>query len=367
MKLNELAQILEDGRMLLTWKKVTLGFDGFIDSIVRIKKQESPDSGSKHMDEMREFGNYILLKGGKSFALGLEEVTKKVGGNVPIMATALSSFDLQIHCIASLGFPNLNPIFEPLAGKATVHSYANPGSGIAVEFKSGKMLLGIMDELTSVTWQMLRDRIGFDTLVRTFTNGDVIALLNWTELDYCSDIWKGILKDVLPKAMFKQKPLFFFDLGDCSSKSKSSILEALNLIKDFGRYGNVTLSVNQNECETLYALFFPKVSSRNLHDSGSDLYGKLDVNCLVIHTREKAMAWQTNEFSDCDSFLCNDPKLLTGAGDNFNAGFCLGHLLELSLANSLLLAHATSGCYIRSGKSPDAGELIHFLKQQKSD
>ena len=48
------------------------------------------------------------------------------------------------------------------------------------------------------------------------------------------------------------------------------------------------------------------------------------------------------------------PKISTGAGDHFNAGFCLGRVLGFWLAESLCAGVATSGYYVRTGE-PDGG------------
>jgi sugar/nucleoside kinase (ribokinase family) len=54
------------------------------------------------------------------------------------------------------------------------------------------------------------------------------------------------------------------------------------------------------------------------------------------------------------------PKISTGAGDHFNAGFCLGRVLGFSLRESLCIGAATSGYYVRTAKSPTAAELVEF-------
>ena len=56
------------------------------------------------------------------------------------------------------------------------------------------------------------------------------------------------------------------------------------------------------------------------------------------------------------------PKITTGAGDHFNAGFCIGRLLGLDLAGSLQLGVATSGYYVRHAVSPKLEEMERFLK-----
>ena len=56
------------------------------------------------------------------------------------------------------------------------------------------------------------------------------------------------------------------------------------------------------------------------------------------------------------------PNITTGAGDHFNAGFCVGRMLGLGLAESLQTGVATSGFYVRSAKSPAAADLVKFLR-----
>jgi sugar/nucleoside kinase (ribokinase family) len=56
------------------------------------------------------------------------------------------------------------------------------------------------------------------------------------------------------------------------------------------------------------------------------------------------------------------PKITTGAGDHFNAGFCVGRMLGLDLAASLQIGVATSGFYVRQAKSPRLEDLKKFLQ-----
>jgi sugar/nucleoside kinase (ribokinase family) len=58
---------------------------------------------------------------------------------------------------------------------------------------------------------------------------------------------------------------------------------------------------------------------------------------------------------------CPNPKKSTGAGDRFNAGFCLGLALLLADADSLALGCAASGFFVRNARSASCQELIGFL------
>jgi sugar/nucleoside kinase (ribokinase family) len=56
------------------------------------------------------------------------------------------------------------------------------------------------------------------------------------------------------------------------------------------------------------------------------------------------------------------PLITTGAGDHFNAGFCLAKLLGLDNELSLLTGVTTSGFYVRTAKSPGVADLVEMLR-----
>ncbi|MEN6622079.1 MAG: hypothetical protein ABFD50_11065 [Smithella sp.] len=58
--------------------------------------------------------------------------------------------------------------------------------------------------------------------------------------------------------------------------------------------------------------------------------------------------------------FCSRPKLTTGAGNNFNAGFILGQMLGCSDKECLLLGNANSGFYVRKTRNVSYEELIYF-------
>ncbi|MFA9480317.1 hypothetical protein ACERK3_18760 [Phycisphaerales bacterium AB-hyl4] len=61
-------------------------------------------------------------------------------------------------------------------------------------------------------------------------------------------------------------------------------------------------------------------------------------------------------------FVAN-PRLSTGAGDNVNAGICLGLLADLSVEQALCTGTATSGYYVRNGASPSLDQLAAFCDE----
>jgi sugar/nucleoside kinase (ribokinase family) len=92
-------------------------------------------------------------------------------------------------------------------------------------------------------------------------------------------------------------------------------------------------------------------------------YDKLGIYCLVVHPVKSASCCIGGEVFYVDGPYCEKPVLTTGAGDNFNAGFCLGQSLGLTPMSSLTLGVSTSGFYVRNGKSPAYDDVIGFAKQ----
>jgi ketohexokinase len=102
---------------------------------------------------------------------------------------------------------------------------------------------------------------------------------------------------------------------------------------------------------------------------------KLNIYGVVIHPRKSAAAalrvgdaGGTGGVETGRYFgpFTAKPKLSTGAGDNFNAGFCLAQLAGLSVQESVCCGTHTSGFYVRNAHSPSLTELADFLDDPPS-
>jgi sugar/nucleoside kinase (ribokinase family) len=82
---------------------------------------------------------------------------------------------------------------------------------------------------------------------------------------------------------------------------------------------------------------------------------------VVIHPRRGAAAATEHHSAKFAGPFVQQPKISTGAGDHFNAGFCLGDVLGLSLEGSLCAGCATSGHYVRTAQSPTILQLADFI------
>jgi sugar/nucleoside kinase (ribokinase family) len=166
---------------------------------------------------------------------------------------------------------------------------------------------------------------------------------------------------VLANKTIQQDQQFFFDLSDCSKRRAEAISSAIKLIEQFGNYGKVTLSLNRNEANILYNTFFNDTPPADLQATGNKLFTRLNIDTLIIHNSKISVAWDSDGVYVNEPIFIAEPKISTGAGDNFNAGYCMGKLLGLDVEASLMMANATSNIYINTGESPGIEALSSYF------
>ena len=342
----------------------TIGFDGFVDSIVKlVKRKDGNGQPIEYFNTKEDWGNYILEKKSGNFSVELQQQNIKTGGNMPNMAAALAKLGVPVNCVGAMGYPVIDPLFRKLPAPCKHYSFAAPGTCQAIEFDDGKMMLAGMDELNKADWKMVKERIPIAMLIKIFDDAQLIGLLNWGELTASTSYWNGLLQEVLPFCNTNKNKIFFVDLSDCSSRTKDEMTAALSLLKKIAAYGKVILSVNHNESIFIHNTLFEGITRYdNIKMFGEKLFATLQVDTLLLHNRDKAVAFRANEFAEKESFFIETPKLLTGAGDNFNAGFCFAQLMDCCLEDSLLIAHLISSYYIKNGASAGWNDLMDALK-----
>ena len=363
-KLRQIYDHLQNAPQLLASKKVAAGFDGFVDSIVKVVNYKTENSGTVFFNTIGEFGSYISAKSGSGFSLESEELVQKLGGNMPIMANAMAQMGISVNCTGAFGIPTIAPAFAGMHSNCQLFSYTNPGFTTAMEFADGKIMLAQMTDLNHSDWNTIKSAIGLEKLTEIFTLSDLVCLVNWSELDHSNHIWQGLLTDIFAnQGTDSTAKQFFFDLSDCSKRSAEAIQSALKLITQFGRYGEVTLSLNRNEANILYKTLINDTPPTDIQLTGNELFTRLKIDTLIIHSSKISAAWDSNGTYISEPDFIAKPLISTGAGDNFNAGFCMAMLMGLPPEPSLIMANLTSNIYITTGKSPGIDTLIAYISK----
>lgn len=342
-----------------------LGFDACIDILVRIVKDKEENEITGYFTDSSQFGDFLINLDNKSCGLELQTKLSKIGGNMVITSNALGNLGIKVECAGTFGFPDILPVFRTMSPYCSLHTIGETISATALEFNNSKVIMFDPGPYNNLTWAGIRDHLGAEQIKNMISGKDLVSFLNWSEIDNSSDIWEGMLSEILPEIRKPGvKPIFFSDISDCSRKSKFEIKRAVDLLGRFRDYFTVSLSLNQNEADLI-------AKALDLSESHGDveflkqLYKVINVDTLIVHRTKDAIAYDGESFEKCETFFCAEPKILTGGGDNFNAGFCLALLKNLNLYQSLLVANAVSGSYVKNGISPGVNELIQFIKPSR--
>jgi hypothetical protein len=363
-QLMYLLELLKDAEAKLASQKIAAGLDGFVDSIVKVINYKNADTEPVFFQTIEAFGNYIVGKKGSGFSLESEELFQKLGGNMPIMANAMACMGTQVSCIGAFGVPAIVPVFSGMHSNCKLFSYTNPGLTTAIEFTDGKMMLAQMTDLNHAQWASIKQALSLEKIIAIYQESDLVCLVNWSELDNSNDIWAGILQEVVvPQEKIHRDKQFFFDLSDCSKRSVAAVETALGLIKQFNRYGGVTLSLNRNEAGLIYQTCFTEMAGEDWEATGARLFGHLNIDTLIIHSAKNSMAWDQKGFYLSEPVFIADPMISTGAGDNFNAGFCIARLLGGNVGGSIELANIAAGLYMRTGESTSLKRLQAYISE----
>ncbi|MDR3239838.1 MAG: hypothetical protein LBT44_07095 [Clostridiales bacterium] len=340
-----------------------VGVDGFIDEIIHVVDQRQDFDHFTRVSQIEDLGGRIIKASGLSANFELVVQQTKLGGNGPIFSNALIEYGVRLTYIGAIGQAGVHPVFQPMAEKAAmVYPLCEPGHTDALEFNDGKLMLGKITRLNAITWRRFKEVLGAPPKMASLL-GDcrLMGMENWTMIPHMSEIWRGFIEEVFPfMPDAEAKPLAFFDLADPEKRTKEDILEALQLIGLFQKKFEAILGLNEKELYEIAAVL--DIESSDLRSAAQAVYDKLGIYCLAVHPVKEAVCCLRGQYFQADGPYCARPVLTTGAGDNFNAGFCLAQALGFSPMNSLLLGVSTSGYYVRHGKSPDIAHMLIFLQ-----
>lgn len=344
-----------------------VGLDGFVDKIVTpVDKRHGLQQNFDAIETIDALGSRISAAAGKSANIELFPRFDKLGGNGPIMANAHVSLGLAVRYIGALGHPSIDPVFEEFACKTNAVSLANPGITTALEFKDGKLMLGNTSSLEEIDFPRIIEVTGEGAFIDMLAKAELVSIVNWTMIPKMTSILLEMVERIMPNLPPIDTRNFFFDLTDPAKRSAEDIREVLRVISRFQAHTEVTLGLNYNEalqvCETM-DLKGGEKDEESLCRMATEIRRKLEIACVVIHPTDSASCatkdgawWTPGPYTE-------NPKITTGAGDHFNAGFSAARLCGFSPLTSLALATCTSGHYVRTAESPSTNQVVELLRQ----
>lgn len=343
-----------------------LGFDGFVDTICDVVETRHSAGSYSRIPTLRAFGERIALAAGKSANVEIVPTLVKLGGNGPIMANALCALDLSVTYCGMTGHPFPHDVFAEFSTRARLLPICDPAFTDAYEFDDGKLIVGKHATVAQVSWDSIEKNVGRDAFSSAWHHARFVGIVNWTMLPFMTGLWQAMQSE-LPHA--GERKMLFFDLADPEKRAREDIFQALETIAAFQEHHDVVLGLNEKEAlQVAQTLDIATPLGDVLdHQSAPELAGairaRLEIGVVVIHPTRFAAAASAGDAACVDGPWIASPLISTGAGDHFNAGFCLGQLLGASLAQSLQIGVGTSGFYVRSAQSPSKTDLAAFLEE----
>ncbi|MDQ7013635.1 MAG: carbohydrate kinase family protein [Planctomycetota bacterium] len=367
------------------------GFDGFLDSIIRVVDRR----GSMALEDfapistISDFAGRIAAAAGKSTNIELVVDEIRFGGNGPLYAGALGRLGMPTTYVGAVGRDDgsseLLPIFEAFAARCErVIPIAAPAYTDALEFADGKIMFGRPVNMQAVTWERLVERVGLEELRAMCARARLLGIVDWTHCGGLQGIWEGLIEHVLPglegvggevssragkPAPLDVKRRVFIDLSDPAKRTDADLRSALEVLRRMNRFVSVTLGLNLAEGERVAAVLgveaFADAASQGegVRAAAARVRARAGLSCVVIHPREGAgAADDSGQSAWFEGPFTAQPRLSTGAGDHFGAGFSFAQVLGLPLGQALAVGCAVSGAYVRDAVSPDLSRLTSFLR-----
>ena len=357
---------IEEKASALSQKFAVTGIDGFVDKIVHPVDQRSGQGDNyTPIPTITAFAERIGAAAGKSTNIELAPVVEKLGGNGPIMANAQCALGTKVRYIGALGREAIQPVFAEFAAQTDAVSLTDPGVTHAAEFTDGKIMLGTMASLDEIDYARIIEVMGEGAFLDMISRADLISMVNWTMIPNLTSVFNDFLEKVFPHIGPHDNRTFFFDLADPQKRSRADVGNVLKTISRFQSHGSVTLGLNLKEAEQVDELlgFSPlETTPENLQKVADRIRNELKISTVVVHPTDGAACATRDGTCYVKGPFCEKPKITTGAGDHFNAGFVTARLIGFSPESALTLAVATSGFYVRTGKSPSMSDLDTFIR-----
>jgi sugar/nucleoside kinase (ribokinase family) len=205
--------------------------------------------------------------------------------------------------------------------------------------------------------------LSLDELSELVKQAGLIAFLDWGIVFSMTEIMNEFLHHIGDHLAGPRKPLFV-DMADPSKRSEEDILRLVEILPRLAEKFELCLGCNLRESTFIaqaIGLSEPDANSPlDVLAYSKELRERLRIGGVVIHWSRYAA--DSNSGACVEAQFTENPKITTGAGDHFNAGFCLGRLLHGDMETNIRLSIATSGYYVRQAHSPTVLEPTEFVE-----
>ncbi|WP_310391343.1 hypothetical protein [Hymenobacter sp.] len=220
-------------------------------------------------------------------------------------------------------------------------------------------------------WCYLRNEAVITELRALFQHCRTVAFDEWATLSGASDLWDGLLVDVI-KPLGKPDLEFIFYLGDSGRKLSFQVDEALDIISDFAQHGQVTFALDEGEAIKLWMVFNgvhpdTPTAPQNYPDRKKkyfSIFRMMRITRLLIYSaNEVLLLTNQQQFVLARHKVATSIELGAAARQDFIAGFSLGMLLRLDVAHCIALGLLVFGSAGERQANPTPQDLLTYINQ----
>lgn len=341
--------------------EVLFGFDGFIDNVWTLVEERHSVKDYKLMESMLTLNERIKDSAGGGLSTEILRKDKRAGGFNANTARVLTAFGLKPTLMALF---DDEEIFNEITRNAEIISLGEACSAQIFEFKDGKLMFPNNENVRSMNWSTIKEKVGLDRLIELFDRAELIAFGYWANMPYYDEIIRGIKKEIVPE-ISKEKRKLFMDFGNVKKRSDKDLKVFAKSLSELENHFKITVSLNRTEAlDTARALNIENDTDHGSYEKiTSAIRSEMGISNFVLHTNDFALSVDGDDIKELKQPYCENPVLTTGAGDTFNGGYILGLLLTDNKEIQLAFASAAAGYFIRNGRQPKRKEMREFLEK----
>lgn len=220
-------------------------------------------------------------------------------------------------------------------------------------------------------WSDLRQAPIIAELQALFRHCRTVAFADWSVLGGASELWDGLLVDVI-KPLGRQDLEFIFYLGDSQQKLSFQVDEALDIISDFAKYGQVTFALDEGEALKLWMVLNGVQATAPLLTQGYpdrkkkffSIFRMMRITRLLIYSaHDVLLLTNQQQFVLARHKVSASIELGPAARQDFVAGFSLGVLLRLDIAHCITLGLIVFGSAGEHQAAPKRQDLLTYIDQ----
>lgn len=224
-------------------------------------------------------------------------------------------------------------------------------------------------------WREIKSDQLIADLRELFQHCRTIAFDDWADVANSSDLWDGLLSDVI-RPLKKTDLDFIFYLGDPAKRLSFQVDEILDIISEFSKHGRVTFCLDENEAVKLWMVLngehpdttFKNYTPGELKRKYFSIFRTMSIDRLLIYSVNDAILFSNDQqFVLTRKIVDYSIEIAKDARDNFVAGFTIGLLQQLEIQHCIALGLIVFGAYGEYKTCPDQAALIAYIERWIAD